>query len=89
MIFAPIITAIIDAVGVESALYILAGVWFVMMLVGHLLLKKPRDWVEPHEKFDIKAFFRRFKIFTDVKFIGIWLVFYINITCGLALISHE
>lgn len=89
MIFAPIITAIIKAVGIEATLYILAGIWFVMMLVGHLLLKKPEDWVEPHEKFDVKAFFGRFKIFTDVKFIGIWLVFYINITCGLALISHE
>ncbi len=89
MVFAPIITAIIEAVGVESALYILAGIWFVMMFVGHLLLKKPEGWVEQHEKFDIKAFFGRFKIFADVKFIGIWLVFYINITCGLALISHE
>ena len=89
MIFAPIITAIIDAVGVETTLYILAGIWFIMMFVGHLLLKKPEGWVEHHEKFEIKAFFRRFKIFTDLKFIGIWLVFYINITCGLALISHE
>ena len=89
MIFAPIITALIEAVGVETALYILAGIWFVMMFVGHLLLKKPDGWVEKHEKFDVKAFFGRFKIFTDVKFIGIWLVFYINITCGLALISHE
>lgn len=89
MIFAPIITAIIDWVGVEFALYILAGIWFIMMFVGHLLLKKPDGWVEHHEKFDVKAFFGRFKIFKDVKFIGIWLVFYINITCGLALISHE
>ena len=89
MIFAPIITAIIQAVGVEIALYILAVIWFVMMFVGHLLLKKPADWVEHHEKFEMKAFFKRFTIFTDVKFIGIWLVFYINITCGLALISHE
>ena len=89
MIFAPIITAIIDWVGVEFALYILAGIWFIMMFVGHLLLKKPEGWVEQHEKFDIKAFFGRFKIFKDFKFIGIWLVFYINITCGLALISHE
>ena len=89
MIFAPIITALINAVGVEFALYILAAIWFAMMFVGHLLLKKPDDWKETHEKFDVKAFFSRFKIFTDVKFIGIWLVFYINITCGLALISHE
>ena len=59
------------------------------MLIGHLLLKKPDGWVEKHEKFDVKTFFGRFKIFLDPKFIGIWLVFYINITCGLALISHE
>ena len=89
MVFSPIITALIDAVGTEISLYILAGVWFVMMLIGHLLLKKPDGWVEKHEKFDVKTFFGRFKIFLDPKFIGIWLVFYINITCGLALISHE
>jgi OFA family oxalate/formate antiporter-like MFS transporter len=90
MIFAPIITWLIDAVGnVEFALYILAGVWFVMMFIGHLLLKKPEGWVESHEKFNIKTFFKRFSIFADIKFIGIWLVFYINITCGLALISFE
>ncbi len=89
MIFAPIITAMIGAVNVELTLYILGAVWFVMMFVGHLLLRKPEGWVEHHEKFDIKAFFSRFKIFADVKFIGIWLVFYINITCGLALISNE
>ena len=89
MIFAPIISAIIDAIGVEFTLYVLAGIWFIMMFVGHLLLKKPSDWVEKHEKFDFKTFFARFKIFGDIKFVGIWLVFYINITCGLALISHE
>ena len=89
MIFAPIITAIIAKVGVVLALYILAGVWFVMMFTGHLLLKKPEGWVESHEKFEFKKFITRFKIFLDPKFIGIWLVFYINITCGLALISYE
>ena len=89
MIFAPIITAFIEAIGVEFALYVLAGIWFVMMFTGHLLLKKPDGWVESHEKFDIKTFFTRFKIFLDPKFIGIWLVFYLNITCGLALISYE
>ena len=89
MVFAPIITAMLEVLSVESTMYILAGVWFLMMFVGHLLLRKPEGWVESHEKFDIKAFFGRFKIFADVKFIGIWLVFYINITCGLALISNE
>jgi OFA family oxalate/formate antiporter-like MFS transporter len=89
MVFAPVISAFIDWLGVEFALYVLAAIWFVMMFVGHLLLKKPDGWVEEHEKFNVKAFFGRFKIFGDIRFIGIWLVFYINITCGLALISQE
>lgn len=89
MIFMPIITGLADAVGIKLALLILAGIWFVMMFTGHLLLKKPDGWVERHDKFDIKEFFKRFKIFLDPHFIGIWLVFYINIACGLALISNE
>ena len=89
MIFSPIIEALIPAVDTMYALLILAGVWFVMMFVGHLLLKKPDGWVESHEKVDVKTFFKRFKIFLDPKFIGIWLVFYINIACGLALIPYE
>ena len=89
MIFSPVIEGLINGVGAEFALYTLAAIWFVMMFCGHLLLKKPEGWVEKHEKFEIKTFFSRFKIFGDVKFLGIWLVFYINITCGLALISHE
>lgn len=89
MIFSPIITALIGVIGVESTLYVLAAVWFVMMFCGHLLLKKPEGWVEEHTPFEIKEFFKRFKIFLDPKFVGIWLVFYLNITCGLALIHCE
>ncbi len=89
MVFSPIIEALTNSVGAEFSLYILAAIWFVMMFVGHLLLKKPEGWVEPHTPFDVKEFFKRFKIMLEPKFIGIWLVFYINITCGLALISHE
>lgn len=89
MIFSPIIDGLLNSVGVEFTFYILGGIWFVMMLIGHLLLKKPDGWVEHTEPFNLKQFFSRFKIFLDIKFIGIWLVFYINITCGLALISHE
>ena len=79
------------ASGIElyTMFYILAGVYFAMMFVGHLLLKKPEGWVEKHEKVSLKQFFTRFTIFKDKKFIGIWLVFYINITCGLAIIANE
>lgn len=89
----PIMEAMMSS-GVElyNMFYILAGVYFVMMFVGHLLLKKPSDWKEisgEKSEHPIKDFFTRFTIFKDKKFIGIWLVFYINITCGLAIISNE
>lgn len=89
MVFSPVIEFLMGKFGVEMTLYILAGIWFVMMFIAHLFLKKPDGWVESHEHLTIGQFFGRFKIFKDVKFIGIWLVFYINITCGLALISQE
>ncbi|MBO4824936.1 MAG: OFA family MFS transporter [Lachnospiraceae bacterium] len=74
--------------------FIMGGVYFVMMFIGHLLLRKPSDWVEQHAKGGIKEFFStlgaNFKYaFSKKTFIGIWLMFYINITCGLALISQE
>ena len=33
--------------GIYKMFFILAIVYFVMMFVGHLLLKKPDDWLEP------------------------------------------
>ena len=84
-IASPIMTKLIDAVGIYKMFYILGCVYFVMMFVGHLLLKKPEGWVEtpaPKEESAIH-------VLKDRSFIGIWLMFYINITCGLMLISQE
>ena len=74
--------------------FIMGGIYFVMMFIGHLLLKKPSDWVEQHSEGGLKEFFQtlgnNFKTsFSNKTFIGIWIMFYINITCGLALISQE
>ncbi len=75
--------------------FIMGCVYCVMMFIGHLLLKKPADWVEARDdKGGNKEFFtnlgKNFKTaFSNKTFIGIWLMFYINITCGLALISQE
>jgi OFA family oxalate/formate antiporter-like MFS transporter len=65
--------------------YILASVYFVMMMAGHFLLNKPEGWVEQKGKTEFKPL----TMFKNPTFIGIWLMFYINITCGLALISQE
>ncbi len=69
--------------------YILAAIYFVMMFVGHLLLAKPADWVEPQTKSKEEGIWATLKSKPLSNYIGIWLMFYINITCGLAIISQE
>ena len=69
--------------------YILAVVYFVMMFVGHLLLKKPDGWHEPSGDEKKPSIMEVIKTKPVTNYIGIWLMFYLNITCGLALISQE
>ncbi len=75
--------------GIYKMFFILAGVYFVMMFVGHLLLKKPDDWKEPQDASEKKSIMSVLKTRPLTNYIGIWLMFYLNITCGLALISQE
>ncbi|NLG03328.1 MAG: OFA family MFS transporter, partial [Clostridia bacterium] len=75
--------------GIYKMFYILAAVYFVMMFVGHLLLKKPEGWHEPSGDEKSQSAWAVIKTRPISNYIGIWLMFYINITCGLALISQE
>ncbi len=91
-IASPIMQAMLDNLGngsIYKMFYILAGVYFVMMFVGHLLLAKPEGWHEPQKKEKGQGIFATIKTRPIANYIGIWLMFYINITCGLALISQE
>ncbi len=91
-IASPIMQAMLDNLG-DDGIYkmflILACVYFVMMFVGHLLLKKPEGWHEPQKKEKGQGIISVIKTRPVANYIGIWLMFYINITCGLALISQE
>lgn len=91
-IASPIMQAMLETLG-DGGIYkmflILAVVYFVMMFVGHLLLKKPDDWHEPQSKEERQSIMSVIKTRPITNYIGIWLMFYINITCGLALISQE
>lgn len=78
---------LVDPTRLYKLFYILAVVYFIMMFLGHLLLKKPSDWVEVSVQ--KKKGENILDIFKNKTFIGIWLMFFINITCGLALISQE
>lgn len=91
-IASPIMQALLENLG-EGGIYkmfwILAVVYFVMMFVGHLLLHKPEGWHEPQTKEKGQGILATIKTRPMLNYIGIWLMFYINITCGLALISQE
>lgn len=75
--------------GIYKMFYILAAVYFVMMFVGHLLLAKPAGWHEPQKKEKGQGIMATIKTRPVSNYVGIWLMLYINITCGLALISQE
>lgn len=75
-----------DPSKIYKMFFILATVYFVMMFAGHLLIKKPETWTEDAEKIQLIS---PVAVFKNKTFIGIWLMCYINTTCGLALISQE
>ena len=56
------------------------------MLLASALIKKPAGWVETTDKFSLKDVW---KIITNPDYIKIYLIFYLNITLGLSLISFE
>lgn len=81
----PIMVALQAAIGIGGMFVVLSIVYFILMFMGHLLLKKPKGWIEPQENinFNIK------EILKDKTFLSIWFIFFINIHCGLMLISYE
>ena len=75
--------------GIYKMFFILAAIYFVMMFIGHLLLAKPAGWHEPTGKESKPSIMAVIKSRPIINYVGIWLMFYLNITCGLALISQE
>lgn len=91
-IASPIMQWMLEALG-KSGIYkmflILSVVYFIMMFAGHLLLKKPDTWHEPEKTEKSQGIFSVLKTKPISNYIAIWLMFYLNITCGLALLSQE
>jgi OFA family oxalate/formate antiporter-like MFS transporter len=84
-IASPVMEYLIGSIGLVNMFYTLAVVYAIMMLVGFLLIRRPAGWVyDP-----ATSYVSRVSILKKPVFWGIWLAFYINITCGLALISQE
>ncbi|MDF7637149.1 OFA family MFS transporter [Leuconostocaceae bacterium ESL0958] len=85
MIFAPIMLALERSVGLWQMFALLTVVFAIMLTIGSLLLQKPANWTEQ----PLQSPFRPLVLFQKRNFLGIWLMFYLNITAGLAIISQE
>ena len=81
-IASPMITFLLNKVGIEHTFIVLASIYFIPMMIGHFLLRKPKDWIEPQTNSD----FKRITMFKNKNFVLMWFMFYLNIACGLALI---
>lgn len=67
-------------------LAILSGISVVCMSLATWLIHKPKDWVEPNITYKLQDYLN---IIKNPVYLMIWFIFYLNITCGLALISFE
>lgn len=97
-IWGPTIKILIEAVGISSTFFILGAVYFVVMFASALYLQAPQDGYLP-EKFKKKIKEGKKKIKDDLqilglneaiktpRFYGLWLMLFINVTCGIAIIG--
>jgi len=81
----PIMEWLQNNFGIAPMFMILGAAYFCLMFLGHILLKKPEGWVESANKDDTNVLL----MFKNKQFVGIWLMFFINIHCGLMIISYE
>jgi len=86
VMFSPLITYCNDNFGVCNTLMLMSAIAVVCMSAAAILIKKPEGWIEPKDKFSLSD---SWHIIKNPTYLKIWFIFYINITCGLALIAFE
>lgn len=79
----PIITFLTDRFTLPICFCILSAIYFVPMVISHFIIKKPEWYKESVENNDFKLML----MWRQSKFRLIWFVVFINISCGLSLIS--
>jgi OFA family oxalate/formate antiporter-like MFS transporter len=97
-IWGPTIKILIEKVGISNTFFILGAIYFVVMFLSALYLQKPEEDFMP-EKFKKKIESGKKKLKKDLanltvneaiktpRFYGLWLMLFINVTCGIAIIG--
>jgi OFA family oxalate/formate antiporter-like MFS transporter len=84
-IASPIIKILLSKTTLSNTFLILGLIYIIPMLIAFLLIKKPGNWIETID--NNSDGFKRLSMFKNKTFLLIWLMLYINISCGLSLIS--
>lgn len=88
VLFSPLIVHLLEYTTVSVTLFTMSAIGSILMYISVVLIKKPEynEGNEHHldEHFNVIEF-----IMTNATFKKIWVVFFLNITCGLAIISFE
>lgn len=83
-IASPLLNKYIPIYGVSMSVMVLSMIYFIMLLSATILIKKPSTIV-PLDSEDIKIK----DIISDKNFILIWIIMFINILCGISVISYS
>ncbi|WP_440896452.1 L-lactate MFS transporter [Amphibacillus sp. Q70] len=99
LIAAPVITGLIKTVGLSNTFFIMAGIYFTLMLSGALyIVKPPKNWM-PFTKSTKSSKSKAQKVQTSLqqlnakeavrtnRFWLLWIMMFINISNGIMLIS--
>jgi OFA family oxalate/formate antiporter-like MFS transporter len=98
LIAGPVIRVIIDSMGIAAVFYLLGAVYFVLMLVSsQYLAQPPRGWAPAGFHESIASGKRKLQpdlamltanqAVKTIRFYYLWLMLFINVTCGIAVIS--
>jgi len=86
VLFSPFIEWCTPKYGVYATLTSMGTIGIVCILLASYLIHKPLDWKEPVVKWRPRDYVR---VIRNTTYLKIWFLFYLNITCGLALIAFE
>lgn len=86
VLFSPFIEWCNENYSVVTTLIAISAISVICMTTAAYLIKKPHEWNEPKTKLNSKDYLNMLKA---PSYWMMWLIFYLNITCGLALISFE
>lgn len=84
-IASPIITGLLKVYSVSTVLIIMGTIYLIPMIIGTVLLKKPLSFENIDKSNNEK--FNYLKLLKDPFFVLCWLMFFLNIHCGLSLIG--